>query len=440
MSNPYRKIPKIDRLLQHKKFHNLNKKILTQLIRDEIDRLRDTISNNPNIEIDEDRIIQSILDRYHKSINPSLIPLINATGIIIHTNLGRSLIDRDIFDDVKEIACNYSNLEYDLQEGKRGDRYRHIKDTLTTLFGVEDILIVNNNASAVFLILNTFAKDKEVVVSRGELVEIGGGFRIPDVMKSSGAKLIEVGTTNKTYIKDYEEAISQDTAMLMKVHKSNYKIVGFSTEVEYRDIKRLSEERGVLDYYDLGSAYLPKLPYNLDRYEPSIFELLKLHPSLISFSGDKLFGGVQAGIILGKREYISKLKKNQLLRMFRVDKLTLAILERVAISYIKEEYEKIPTLKLLSKSLDEMRDRAKILQNSLPFNSQIVTSHTFVGGGAMPNIEIPTISLLIEGDAKELERLFRSKHIIGRIEQDSFLLDMRTLRDIDIDKIIEAFR
>ncbi len=432
MTNLFRQIPKIDNIANSKKFDGLNKALLVKIIQKRIDSLRDMIKEGEITTIDQNELIQNIKQDYEDMIRPSIKPLINATGITIHTNLGRSLISKRVLDRTKDIFNSYTNLEFDLNTGKRGDRYEIASKHLTLLFGCEDVLVVNNNAAAVFLILNTFAKDKEVIVSRGELVEIGGSFRIPEVMKSSGAKLKEVGTTNKTKLQDYEEAINKDTAMLMKVHKSNYSIEGFSEEVDMKEITKLSRQKALLDYYDLGSAYLPDLPYGLSNAEPSVFEVLKHSASLISFSGDKLFGSVQAGIILGKKDLIEKLKKNQILRMFRVDKLTLSLLESTAISYLKEKYEDILTLKLIFQDTKTIKKRAEKILQETDLQTKPKESFTYIGGGTFPNRKIPTIVLEIEGKAIKLQKSFREKGVIGRIEDDKFLLDIRTVQDKEI--------
>ncbi|NOX15886.1 MAG: L-seryl-tRNA(Sec) selenium transferase, partial [Epsilonproteobacteria bacterium] len=327
MQNKLREIPKIDKILQVECFSKYNQKLLAKITKEKISKLRDDILCQKKDSVDYKIMVEDIDKAYKKVFMPSLKPIINATGVILHTNMGRSLISKEILKRATPVICNYSNLEYNLEKGCRGERYEHVSNHLKTLLDVEDILVVNNNASAVFLILNTFAKDKEVVVSRGELVEIGGSFRIPEVMSQSGAILREVGATNKTKFSDYENAINENTKMLMKVHQSNFTIEGFSEDTPYKELKELCLHNNLLDYYDLGSGYIPVLPHNLGQKEPSLIEILKHSPSLISFSGDKLFGSVQAGIIAGKKELIDKLKKNQLLRMLRVDKITLAILE-----------------------------------------------------------------------------------------------------------------
>jgi len=307
--------------------------------------------------------------------------------------------------------------------------------------GCEDVLIVNNNASAVFLILNTFAKNKEVVVSRGELVEIGGSFRVPDVMASSGAKLVEIGTTNKTHLRDYENAVCEQTSMLMKVHKSNYSIEGFSSEVDFEDIVKVAQENNIIDYYDMGSGHFIDLPYGLNESEPSVKKIMEYNPSLLSFSGDKLLGSVQAGIIIGKKELIAKLKKNQLLRMLRVDKITLALLEENVKSILLGSIDDIPTLKMLFTKTSKLKENATMLKTAIDdiCQCEIIETQTVIGGGTTPNKKIPTIALAVKFKnykPNKIEKLLRAKNIVGRIENEQFLLDFRTIQEGDI-KIIE---
>ena len=400
--------------------------------------MRAAIKEEKVERIDEAALIDTIHRRYANLLTPSLQPLINATGVTIHTNLGRSPIDPALFDEARTIATGYCNLEYDLEAGERGDRYVHTAGALRDLLGAEDALIVNNNAAAVFLILNTFAREHEAVVSRGELVEIGGSFRIPDVMAASGAHLVEVGTTNKTRISDYASAITDQTAMLMKVHKSNYTIEGFSAEASTDEIVTLADEKNLISYYDLGSAYLPELPWGLSQAEPSILRLMENPPDLMSFSGDKLLGSVQAGIIVGKKELIAQLKENQILRMFRVDKITLSLLEHTVLAYRQRDYDRIPVLRMLTTTPEQLEARARALQPTLAIPSEIKTSRTYVGGGTMPNRKIPTVILALEGNPVKLEAHFRTHRIIGRIEAERFVLDMRTIDGRDFEAIEKA--
>ena len=439
-------IPKVDKFIQNKAFKNLLLKLVTKISKDTIEQLRADILSEKVSSVNEKILIESVLKRYENITTPSLQTVINATGIIVHTNLGRSLISEQTFDKIKDIVTSYTNLEYDLEKGKRGERYSHISKSICELLGCEDVLIVNNNASAVFLILNTFAKNKKVAVSRGELVEIGGSFRVPDVMSNSGAILKEIGTTNKTHLKDYVEACEDnDTAILMKVHKSNYTIEGFTSEVSHQDIVQTAQENGLIDYYDMGSGHMIDLPYNLAQTEPSVKRIMKYNPSLISFSGDKLLGSIQAGIIVGKKKYIDELKKNQLLRMLRVDKITLAILEDTIISLLLDKKEEIPTLQMLFTCTDTLQKRAQELQSSLKniCTTNIIQTDTLIGGGTTPNKKIPTVALQVGFQnlkPNHLEKLFRKNNIIGRIENESFLLDLRSVPEQELNTLEEKIK
>ncbi|WP_418185317.1 L-seryl-tRNA(Sec) selenium transferase [Aliarcobacter vitoriensis] len=435
-------IPKIDKFITNKAFDGLSKALITKISKEKIQKLRENILNNNIKDFDEDILINSIIKEYKNINSSSLKTVINATGIIVHTNLGRSLLDEKIFKNAIKVATSYNNLEYDLQKGKRGERYEHITKSLKTLTNCEDAIVVNNNASAVFLILNTFCKNKEVVVSRGELVEIGGSFRVPEVMSQSGAILKEIGTTNKTHLKDYENAINDNTAMLMKVHKSNYSIEGFSSDVSFEDISKIAKQNSLIDYFDMGSGHIMDLPYNLSKDEPSILELMKQNPSLLSFSGDKLLGSVQAGIIIGKKELIEKLKKNQLLRMLRVDKITLALLEESLNLYLKNELDTIPTLKMLNTKLEVLEERAKALKSKIEdfINCEVIETSTMVGGGTTPNKKIPSFALSLkfkDFKANKMEEILRKNLIISRIENDKTILDFRTIKEDEVEKIEE---
>ncbi len=438
-------IPKVDKFITHKAFEGLSKTLITKISKEVIENLRNNILNENIKEINEQSLISEVLQNYENLISPSLKSLINATGIIVHTNLGRSLLDENSLKKAIQIATTYNNLEYDLAEGKRGERYTHITKTLKALTNCEDAIVVNNNASAVFLILNTFSKNKEVVVSRGELVEIGGSFRVPEVMAQSGAILKEIGTTNKTHLRDYENSINEKTSMLMKVHKSNYSIEGFSSEVSFEEIVKVALQNNIIDYYDMGSGHMIDLPYNLNKNEPSILEIMKYNPSLLSFSGDKLLGSVQAGIIIGKKELIEKIKKNQLLRMLRVDKITLALLEDTLNSYLKNDLEQIPTLKMLFTSIETLEQRANKLKEKIEdiYSCEVIKTSTMVGGGTTPNKKIPSIALSLEYKnykPNQLEKLLRKNLIISRIENDKVLLDFRTIQENELEKLEEILK
>jgi L-seryl-tRNA(Ser) seleniumtransferase len=434
-------IPKIDKFINNNDFDGFSKELITKISKEVIENLRKDILDNKIDSINEDVLIFQVIEKYNNLIKPSLQTIINATGIIVHTNLGRSLINKRSLEKAIEIATSYNNLEYDLIEGKRGERYSHIVKSLQNLTGCEDAIVVNNNASAVFLILNTFAKNKEVVVSRGELVEIGGSFRVPEVMAQSGAILREIGTTNKTHLRDYENAINGNTSMLMKVHKSNYSIEGFASDVDFEDVVKTAQQNNVIDYYDMGSGHMIDLPFNLSIKEPSILQIMKYNPSLLSFSGDKLLGSVQAGIIIGKKELISKIKKNQLLRMLRVDKITLSILEDNLNSYLKNELNDIPTLNMLFTSIETLEKRANILKEKIQdiCTCEVISSETLIGGGTTPNRKIPSIAVTIsykDFKANKIEKLFRQNNLIARIENEKVLLDFRTIQENEIEQIV----
>ena len=438
-------IPKVDKFIMNDAFEGLSRTLITKIAKKTLEELRNDILNNKIEKIDENTLINEVLDSYKDLTSPSLKSLINATGIIVHTNLGRSLLDEKSLTKAIKIATTYNNLEYDLKKGKRGERYEHITKSLQALTSCEDAIVVNNNASAVFLILNTFCKNKEVIVSRGELVEIGGSFRVPEVMNQSGAKLKEIGTTNKTHLRDYENAICEKTSMLMKVHKSNYSIEGFSSEVSFEEIVKIAQQNSLIDYFDMGSGHIIDLPYNLNKDEPSILDIMKYKPSLLSFSGDKLFGSVQAGIIIGKKELIAKIKKNQLLRMLRVDKITLALLEETLNSYLKNELDSIPTLKMLNTKIETLEQRANNLKEKCEnfIKCEVIKTSTMVGGGTTPNKKIPTIALALEYKnykANKLEEILRKNSIISRIENDKVLLDFRTILESDCKKIEEILK
>ena len=432
--NELRKLPQIDKFIKNERFFGLDTSLLTKVARAELESLRAQILGGENCpELDD--IVQNTLARYEKASNLSLRSLINATGVIIHTNLGRSAIDPEILRRAQPVITGYSNLEYSVEKGGRSNRYDYVGGLLAELFGFEDAVIVNNNASAVFLVLNTFSKGGEAIISRGELVEIGGSFRVPEVMANSGAILREVGTTNKTNLRDYEGAINENSKLILKVHRSNFDIVGFSEDVAMQDLSALARERNLIDYFDLGGGFYGELPYGLERNEPNLKNLKEA--SLVSFSGDKLFGSVQCGIILGKRELIAKLKKNQLLRMLRVDKVIISLLAESVKAYANREFELITTVKQLYKSVDELENTANFINSQLKTPLEIVRTTTFVGGGTMPNKRIPSLALAVKGNANENEAKFRKNLVIGRIEEGKFLLDLRSVLDADVENLIE---
>ena len=432
--NELRKLPQIDKFIKNERFFGLDTSLLTKVARAELESLRAQILGGQNCP-GLDAIVQNTLARYEKASNLSLRSLINATGVIIHTNLGRSAIDPEILRRAQPVITGYSNLEYSVEKGGRSNRYDYVGGLLAELFGFEDAIVVNNNASAVFLVLNTFSKGGEAIISRGELVEIGGSFRVPEVMANSGAILREVGTTNKTNLRDYEDAVNENSKLILKVHRSNFDIVGFSEDVAMQDLSALARERNLIDYFDLGGGFYGELPYGLERNEPNLKNLKEA--SLVSFSGDKLFGSVQCGIILGKRELIAKLKKNQLLRMLRVDKVIISLLAQSVKAYANREFELITTVKQLYKSVEELENTANFINSRLKNPLEVVRTTTYVGGGTMPNKRIPSLALAVKGNANENEAKFRKNLVIGRIEEGKFLLDLRSVLDADVQNLIE---
>lgn len=438
MQQLLRSIPKVDELLKHPKICRVPHNEALDLIREALDSLRDQIQRRKITSIDLDLIVGEIVAKHEKINAPSLTPLINATGVVVHTNLGRSVLDRSLVDEIAPLLTSYSNLEFEMDKGKRGSRYTHLTDLMRSVVGCEDVLIVNNNASAVFLILNTFAQGKEAVVSRGELVEIGGSFRIPEVMRASGAIMHEVGTTNRTTLIDYQNAINENTAILMKVHQSNFSIKGFTSEVAIRDMIALARKNGLIDYFDLGSGQMVDLGVGDD---PLLTTLAKMNPSLVSFSGDKLFGGVQAGVIFGKRELIAKLKKNQLLRMVRVDKFTLAALEATVRRYQQGKLDEIPTVRMIRSNQSDLERRAKKLLDLIGSNKlTIEKTANFVGGGALPEQEICGVALVVTQDAERLQERLREKLVIARTESGKLFIEMRTVFDSDLERLANIIK
>ena len=383
----------------------------------------------------------------------TLQPVINATGIVVHTNLGRSLLPRPALERLDRIGRGYNNLEYDVRQGRRGSRYVHAEDILREITGAEAALVVNNNAAAVLLVLGTIAPGLEVIVSRGQMVEIGGAFRIPDVMAASGAVLREVGCTNRTHLRDYEAAINERTAMLLKVHCSNYRIVGFTAEFSLKDLVALGRGRGLPVMEDLGSGCFVDLsPFGLYR-EPTVRETVQTGVDVVTFSGDKLLGGPQAGIILGSRDIVQRCKKNPLTRALRVDKMTLAALEATLRLYRdqREALNQVPTLRMISVPLETLRARAENLSARLArleprgvCTFAIEESVSQVGGGSLPAQDLPTWVVAVRSSqwsAARLEAALRRRKppLIGRIEADRLLMDVRTLADEDPPLIEAAF-
>lgn len=446
-------IPAVHELQNHIMFKALMKETnldyteLTKQLKNVIGEIRRSILDDswegspPGTDSFLQELFQMTETRIEKHLSFTLKKVINATGTILHTNLGRArLSDKAVFH-VLETAQSYSNLEYKLEEGERGSRHSHAETLIKELTGAEAAMIVNNNAAAVYLVLRALAASKEVIVSRGQLVEIGGSFRISAIMEESGAKLVEVGTTNKTHLYDYQTAVTPDTAIVMKVHTSNFKIIGFTESVETEELiaftKRLDN---VIFYEDLGSGALYDFRQHGIGEEPVVKEIIKAGADLVTFSGDKLLGGPQAGIIAGKKLLIDRLKKHQLARVVRVDKMTLAALEGTLIDYLKgqKEIENIPTIRELLKTVSHIEKRSsllisQLLERSSHFEARLLRGISQVGGGTMPEVELETVNIALKHYSLSAEQLSRKLRvevhpaIVARIQKDEIILDLRTV-------------
>jgi L-seryl-tRNA(Ser) seleniumtransferase len=459
-----RSIPAVHELQNHAQFltllneTNMDHPQLTILLKEAIDQIRDFILTEKwnggipgSTEFIND-IFDSLKINLNKQFSYTLERVINATGTILHTNLGRARLSSRAISHVVDIANNYSNLEYHLEKGERGSRHSHVESLIKELTGAEAAMIVNNNASAVYLVLRALASNKEVIVSRGQLVEIGGSFRISSIMEESGAKLVEVGTTNKTHLYDYENAISSETAIIMKVHTSNFKVIGFTKSVETLDLINISKTReNIIFYEDLGSGALFDFRKHWIGDEPVVKEVLDMGADLVTFSGDKLLGGPQAGIIAGKKSIIDCLKKHQLARVVRVDKMTLAALEGTLLDYAIGEkgLMNIPTIRDLLQTSDKIETRSlqflkNLTQQTDSYESELMEGTSQVGGGTMPEVELPTKIIALKHDsltAEQLSRKLRTESkpaIIGRIQKDKFLIDLRTVSVEDEVNLLEA--
>ncbi|MGG1685189.1 L-seryl-tRNA(Sec) selenium transferase [Pseudalkalibacillus sp. NRS-1564] len=428
--------------------------VLKQLIQQEVNDLRDSLLRDTYTGGSEGReafqyeIMQSVRAKIGSSKEFNLKPVINATGVVLHTNLGRARLSDVAIDHLVQVSKSYSTLEYNLQQGKRGSRHTIVEDAICKATGAEAAMVVNNNAAAVFLILSALAKEREVVVSRGELVEIGGSFRVSSIMEESGAKLKEVGTTNKTHPFDYEAAINEETAMLMKVHRSNFSIVGFTAEVEREELASIATKNQVVFYEDLGSgALFDYRDYGIGE-EPTVQETLASGADLVSFSGDKLLGGPQVGMIAGRKDLINRLKKHQLARVLRVDKFTLAALEATLQQHMYEEAANIPAIRDITKSAEEIRERSELFQQRLErkashYSIEVVEGTSQVGGGTMPSVELPTYVIALQTDqysVNELEEFLRLSNtpIITRIQDGKILIDLRTVTIEEEDDILHS--
>ncbi|MCT4598973.1 MAG: L-seryl-tRNA(Sec) selenium transferase [Vallitalea sp.] len=462
MNNMLRNIPSINEFFDDERINELvniiGRKVTKDIVVSCTSQYRDNmiIENYRDMDISKEDIKEVIIDniiiRSKLNERKRIHKVINGTGVVLHTNMGRAPLPKIALDEIVNIADGYCNLEYDLITGKRGSRYESIEDLLVKLTGAESAIVVNNNAAAVFLCLNTLAYNKEVVISRSEQVEIGGSFRVPEIIERSNAKMVEVGTTNKTYVRDYENAITQDTKVLLKVHKSNYKIEGFTCEVQGEELVELARENKIITMEDLGSGVLVDLEEFSLPYEPTVMDLVKKDIDIITFSGDKLLGGPQAGIIVGKKELIDKIKKNPLTRMVRIDKLSLIALQEVLNIYLTNDNitNNIPILNMLTKDKESLLSEANVLRKSLidTFNDnlhvKIIDEEDTTGGGSLPGVIIKGVSLSIT--SKELSPQIMQKRlreyktpIICKVKDNEIIISMRTINKKEYNDIIDGF-
>jgi L-seryl-tRNA(Ser) seleniumtransferase len=452
MVSKFQRLPSVDRLLSEGRVKQLQESyqraLFVDLIRQCLERERLSIaSGNPCPSIDE--IIESIYAQAWALSHSSLRPVVNATGVILHTNLGRALLSQEAIIAMDTVAKGYCNLEFDLDSGTRGSRHSHIEPILCQLTGAEAALVVNNNASAVLLALTALAKKKEVIVSRGQAVEIGGGFRIPEVMRQSGAKLVEVGTTNCTYLADYEQAINPRTAALMRVHSSNFRLLGFTHSVDLEELVALGHRYQLPIFDDLGSGcLLDTTKFGLDP-EPMVQQSIALGVGLAFFSGDKLLGGPQAGIIVGKKQLVDKLKRHPLARAVRIDKIRLAGLVATLIHYLKDEaVSKIPVWRMISAPLEEIERRAGLWAQALDGLAPVIDGESMIGGGSLPGGTLPTRLLALGGQGKRkhkdlaqtvAQRLrCQEPPIVGRISGNLLLLDPRSVLPEEDETVLQA--
>lgn len=454
-----RNLPKVDIILKNKEIKNMGKSVdyytFLSCIKKSINQMREEILKTEDEEKLrllgeklEESIIKNILSSVEKEKRKKIQRVFNGSGTILHTNLGRSVFSKKIGEKIGEILSSYNNLEYDIEEGKRGSRYKNLENLISQVVGSESALVVNNNAGAVILCLNEFSKNKNTIISRGELVEIGGSFRVPEIIKFSGANLLEVGATNITHLDDYERNIDEETGVLLKVHTSNYKIKGFTQGVDLKDLVTLGKEKNKLVIEDIGSGNLVEFSKYGIVSEPTVMKSLEAGVDIVTFSGDKLLGGCQAGIIVGKKELIDRLKKNQFLRAIRVDKITIALLEELFTSYLdeREAIKNIPTLRMITEKVEDVEERAIKLSNSLNkrgIKNKVIETKATIGGGSMPDEELKSFGIEFLFNKKispnRLEEYLRKNKIsiIGRIEDNRYFLDMKTIFLDDIDELAE---
>lgn len=457
MQEILRNLPQIDEILKYGQIPEFRSQMsgrrITELVRQATDKIRRQIIAGELTTLERaaltDKIARQAVKKMREELQEKSVKVINGTGIVIHTNLGRSPISKQAADKVYEMATGYSNLEYSTYEGKRRSRLTYIEKLLTDITGAEAALIVNNNAAAVYLALNTLCIDKTVIVSRGELVEIGDSFRISEIVETSGCMVKEVGTTNKTYVRDVEKAIGDNTGMLLKMHTSNYKIVGFTENVSSAELVGVSKQHGGIPVMeDMGSGVLFDLRELGLRYERTVQEAVKDGVDIITFSGDKMLGGPQAGIIVGKKEYIDRMKKNQLMRCLRVDKLRLVALETTLTQYFeKSQLLEIPIYHSMGADIEAVRDRAEMLKFALEspkLTIEVKPHDAQYGGGSLPFEVIPSYAVYITSDlitASTMDSFLRRSPtpVVGTIQNDEYILDLRTIEDADFDYIGKLF-
>ncbi|MBN1636677.1 MAG: L-seryl-tRNA(Sec) selenium transferase [Deltaproteobacteria bacterium] len=444
--NAYRTIPKVDTILKEDILHNINfsEKLVKKGVSQAIERIRESIkAGRISVSPDAAHIANDVVGEITGIMQSGLTSVINAAGVVVYTNLGRAPLARQAVETMITAARGYSNLEYDLELGGRGSRQDHIRPITRLAFGAEDALVVNNNAAAVLLILSTLARGREVIVSRGELVEIGGSFRMPEVMEMSGAILREVGSTNRTRLKDYCDAINENTAMIMKVHKSNFAMVGFTQEVEIKELSRLAHDTGLPFYIDMGSGVPIDLSVAGIKGEWTIKECLE-HAGVISFSGDKVIGGPQAGIILGNTEYVEPMAKNPLHRALRVDKFTIAALSETLRLLAKEQFSEIPVLRMITESKDSVKQRAEDLKRRLSdIESELIETSAVIGGGAAPTQNFPSYGLVVKSsEANRIHHILRKSQpaVVARIVEDRLIFDLKAVGDDEIGVLAEKIK
>jgi L-seryl-tRNA(Ser) seleniumtransferase len=448
VSDARRSLPSVERLLAHPTVAALTESHGRLLV---LEAARETLAAaRARISVDAevariDGLVAGVLDRVASAASATLQPVINATGVIIHTNLGRAPLSTAARQAMQEVAGGYSNLEYDLGAGERGSRYVHAEALLTRLTGAEAALVVNNNAGAVFLVLSALAQNREVVISRGQLVEIGGGFRIPDVLRQSGAHLVEVGTTNRTHLPDYEEAIGDETALLLRVHSSNFKQIGFTAEVSLDALVDLGRRRGVLVVDDLGSGTLLDTSLYGLAGEPTVQESIAAGADVVTFSGDKLLGGPQAGLIAGRASVIARLRKHPLTRALRVDKSTLAALQATLLHYVLGEAERtVPVWRMISAPLTALTERGAFIAARLQdagLAASVVDSSATVGGGSLPGEVLPSRALALAAPTPDrLAAALREGKppVVARIVEDQLLFDLRTVQPGEDEALAQA--